>query len=368
MYKLKVLIITSLTLLCTQARAQWDYTIRPPRPISRTDTVTMSFIGDVMMHARQMEYDFTQFLAPLERITRDADVSVANMEFTLAGPPYSGYPSFSAPDGYAEDAARKGVDIFLLANNHILDKGPSGLKRTLHRYGLYRDSLRTQYTGAGADTGSFKSMNPLVIACKDLRFALVNFTYGTNYPEREGYPRVSRMKREEVADMIQRAKDRNVDYIIALPHWGTEYRLKHSAEQEEWARWLVEQGVDLIIGTHPHVVQDSTHISGVPVIYSLGNAVSNMSVQNTRLGLAVTARFVRERDGRSYMLEPLLDFTWCTLPGTLTEGYAAIMVEDYKDRRDAWKSPSDHDEMTATLRRVKQETGLTVREIQITEE
>lgn len=358
MKKTRLLVTIILTALCANARAQWNYTVDYPRPISWTDTVSISFIGDVMMHSRQMEYDFTEFLSRLGGITRDADVSIANMEFTLAGEPYSGYPSFSAPDGYAADAAEKGVDVFLLANNHILDKGQAGLRRTLKQYAELKDSHGTQYTGVAADSLSYENLNPLVIACKDLRFALVNFTYGTNYPRETGYPRVSRMTRENVANMIRKARQRQADYVIALPHWGTEYQLRHSREQEEWAEWLAEQGVDLIIGSHPHVIQDTTHISGVPVIYSLGNAVSNMSLKNTRLELAVTARFVRRCDGSSYMLEPQLEFLWCTLPGTLTEGYATIKVADFIGRRDEWINPSDYDNMTATLERVRKETGM----------
>ncbi len=91
--------------------------------------------------------------------------------------------------------------------------------------------------------------------------------------------------------------------------------LIHDATQDSWARWLVSKGVDVIVGGHPHVVQDTTHIKGVPVIYSLGNAISNMSIINSRLGLAATLRFVHDPvTGEKRMLEPELKFLWCTLP------------------------------------------------------
>ena len=91
----------------------------------------------------------------------------------------------------------------------------------------------------------------------------------------------------------------------------------------------------------------------------MGNAVSNMSAENTRLELAVTLRFVRDQcTGKSHMLEPELDFMWCTLPDRLTESYATIMVDEWLGRRDEWLMPSDYDNMIATLSRVKAATGI----------
>ena len=145
---------------------------------------------------------------------------------------------------------------------------------------------------------------------------------------------------------------------MALPHWGVEYRLRHSAAQESLARWLADQGVDVIVGAHPHVVQDSCRIGRTPVFYSVGNAVSNMSAANTRLELMVTLRFTRDRTGRTEMLPPQAEFLWCTLPGTLTDNYATIPVKEYIGKRDLWKNPYDYDNMMTTYRRVKAATGI----------
>ena len=357
----KRLCITLTVLLATGAVSFAQFEKPIPKAVSLLpvkDTVTVTFLGDMMMHSKQLEYDCSSFIKELGSITADADISIANLEFTLAGKPYSGYPAFSAPDSYAEDLASKGVDIFLTANNHILDKGSSGLRRTLSVYDRMRDSLGIRYTGSAADEESYRKTNPLMIVCRGMRFALINFTYGTNSPRESSFPRVSRMEKENVGAMVESAKKLGADFIIALPHWGNEYQLRHSKSQEEWAQWLVSQGVDLIIGTHPHVVQDSTHIEGVPVIYSLGNAVSNMSAVNTRLELAVRASFVRDSSGALVMLEPELDFLWCTLPGRLTDNYCTIRVEDYLGRRDEWKQKNDYDNMLSTLARVKEATGI----------
>lgn len=346
-------------LFCQNAEAQWDYSIPFPRPLhAKPDTVTVSFIGDVMMHAKQLDYDYRDFLSELGGITSDADISVANMEFTLAGKPYTGYPAFSAPDGYAEYAADCGIDVFLTANNHILDKGSKGLKRTLKIYESMRDSCGIHYTGTALDAIANKEINPLIVVGHGIRIALVNFTYGTNIEAGEGWPKVRTMEKDAVSDMISTAKGKEADFIIALPHWGTEYRLKHSAEQEEWAQWLSSQGVDLIVGAHPHVIQDTSHVNGVPVIYSMGNAISNMSAENTRLELAVQARFVSHPDGHKEMLEPELEFLWCTLPGKLRDTYVTIPVRDFIGRRDEWTDPSDYDNMTTTYKRVIKGTNI----------
>jgi poly-gamma-glutamate synthesis protein (capsule biosynthesis protein) len=96
----------------------------------------------------------------------------------------------------------------------------------------------------------------------------------------------------------------------------------------------------------------------VPVIYSLGNAVSNMSKENTRLELAVRARFVSHPDGHKEMLEPELSFLWCCLPGKLRDNYVTIPVAAFTGRRDEWRDPSDYDNMITTYHRVTKETGI----------
>ena len=150
------------------------------------------------------------------------------------------------------------------------------------------------------------------------------------------------------------------DLVVYTCHWGTEYSLKHDSAQGSWATWLADQGVDVIVGSHPHVVQDTTHIKGVPVIYSLGNAVSNMSIINSRLGLMAILRFVSDpRSGEKRMLEPELRFTWCTLPERLLpDSYASLFVKEWASRRGDWLTPDDFDNMMSTHRRVKNETGI----------
>ena len=303
-----------------------------------------------MMHTKQLQYDHSFFLEDLKPLLSEADLAIANAEFTLAGPPFTGYPAFSAPDGYLSSILDAGVDVLLTANNHILDKGSAGMERTLKQYG--------SFAGSGLDEEQYLRNNPLIVPVKGIRVALVNFTYGTNLGASSEYPKLSRMNKVEIAGQMERAK-KNADFVIVLPHWGEEYALTHNASQQEWAEWLVEQGADAIIGAHPHVVQDTTHIKGVPVVYSLGNAVSNMSAVNTRLELAAVLRLVKHKgSGEKSVLEPQLHFLWCTLPGKKTDNFRTVLVEDQLGRRDDWLDKTDYDNMTTTLERVKKATGI----------
>lgn len=321
------------------------------------DTVSVVMIGDVMMHARQMEHDMNTFLESIKSYLENADIAIANMEFSLGGKPYTGYPLFSAPDEYARYVAGCGVDIFLTANNHILDRYMKGLERTLDIYRSMSDSVL--FTGISSNEEERKATYPLVVKSKGISIALVNFTYGTNNIQTEEWPDVNRMDTTAVKGAMRRAKEAGVDFIIVLPHWGNEYELRHSKSQENWAKWLVDEGADAIVGAHPHVVQDTTHIKGVPVIYSMGNAVSNMSAINTRLELTVNIKFIRNRKtGRCRMMEPELRFMWCTLPDMLTESYSTIFIDEWKEKKNEWKTLSDYDNMMETYIRVLQETGI----------
>lgn len=362
MRKVAIHTILFFLLICPVCRSQnIDYTIPYPRALhDAADTLTLFIIGDVMMHSPQFTRDHHEFFKNIATPMKEADFTIANMEFTLAGPPYSGYPSFSAPEHIAPYMAVDcGTDVFLTANNHITDRGRDGMTRTLQIYRELSENTGLMVTGTFRDEYEKMETYPLMLEKHGFKIALINFTYGTNNGIRTGLPSTNWMDKEEVHEAFTRAKEKDADFIVALPHWGEEYHLKHSREQEEWAGWLVGEGADVIVGSHPHVVQDTVHIQGKPVFFSLGNAVSNMSVTNSRLELAVTLRFVSDRvEHTMRMMEPELTFMWCTLPGTLTDSYATIFVKEWANRRDDWLTPSDFDNMMETYDRVKAVTGI----------
>lgn len=339
-----------------------------------TDTASVLFCGDFMMHTAQIEnalhdgrYDFSGCLSPVSHLIGNADIAIGNMEFALGGEPFTGYPAFSSPDTYPEYIADCGMDVFLLANNHILDKGTQGAIRTLKHYDSMKASHGIMYAGCGKDGQGYDSANPLYLRVSGIKVALVNFTYGTNTYTHEPYPRVCRMKKESLEKIFSKAMEDGAEIIIALPHWGDEYTLKASPEQKRWAQWLADQGADAIIGAHPHVVQEAGTIrtrdrygnpKSVPVIYSLGNAISNMSAKNTRIGLFVSLGLTRDANGKATVLKPEYIFTWCTLPGRLFDRHTTIPVKQYLRKRSEWKNKYDHDLMVRTYNHVKHETGI----------
>ena len=344
----------------------------------RQDTLTLFFIGDVMAHGPMTEnawrmyckdhpgarkddpqnYDFSSFLRHLEKPVAAADLAVCNMEFPLAGYPYTGYPCFSAPDTYADYLADLGFDVILTANNHILDKGQAGLVRTLHACEELENAGRFRFTGISADETDDAARYPLIVDIKGVRLAFVNFTYGTNTGPSARWPKVNRMQRDDIGKALQRAKEQEADYIIVLPHWGIEYQHRHSAQQEDLARWMVERGADLIIGTHPHVPQDIQYIDGTPVLYSLGNAVSNQQDPNCRLELAATVRILLHRNGSTTLDRPEVSFLWCAHPGTVGDSYTVLPVAEYLDKRDAWRNTYDHDNLVKTYQETLKATGI----------
>ena len=209
-----------------EMEALWPlrFELLPPKP----DTVSLFIVGDIMSHRAVSksaeEHGYGSFFKHIEDRIARADLAVGNMEFPLAGKPYTGYPAFSGPDGYAQYLSDVGFDIFLTANNHILDKGTAGICRTievLERKGLV-------YTGIAADGQADTLLNPLMVHVRGLRIAIVNFTYGTNTGPFDKWPKVNYMRKADILPMLVRA--RQADLVMVFPHWGTEYRLHHDRE------------------------------------------------------------------------------------------------------------------------------------------
>lgn len=338
----------------------------------RHDTLTIMFIGDVMLHKAQIQnasrldgsFDFSACFSGISEDIGKADIAVANMEFTLAGKPYTGYPAFSAPDEYAEYMAGCGIDVFLTANNHILDKGGKGLVRTLDTYGRIGREYGTRVAGSAKDAEDNNMVFPLIVEADGLRIALINFTYGTNIPPMKDFPGTNYIEKEKISKAVAKAERLGAGLIIALPHWGEEYRTSHSRSQEELAEWMAGLGVDLIVGTHPHVVQDTGLMydgkDGHPVhvIYSLGNSISNMSAEHTQIGLMLEVRIARNGCGEVTDLSPEYTFLWTSLPGRLSDSHRTVKVKDYIGRKDCWTMQYEYDKMLSTYYKIKKITGI----------
>ena len=269
----------------------------PIHMYGQREQVSLLFVGDLMQHQAQIDaalrtdrsYDYSHcFSLVKERISR-ADLAIGNLEVTLGGEPYRGYPQFSAPDEYLYAIKDAGFDILATANNHSLDRRSKGLVRTLDLI----DSAQLTAVGTYRDIKDRTSRYPLIVEKNGLRIALLCATYGTNGISVTPPNIVNSLNHEELATDIQMAHTMNPDVIIAIVHWGNEYQQYPNREQRDLVQWLIDQGVDHIIGSHPHVIQP---IELVPhaeyptqhaVVYSLGNYVSNMSIAHGDIGLAV---------------------------------------------------------------------------------
>jgi poly-gamma-glutamate synthesis protein (capsule biosynthesis protein) len=204
---------------------------------------------------------------------------------------------FSSPDEYAVALKEAGFDVFLNANNHILDRFSKGLHRTLD----VLDSLQIQHTGVFRNAEERAETYPLIVEKNGIRIAFLNYTYGTNgikpkYPDVVNY-----IDKWQIQQDIQKAKCQQADVIIANMHWGIEYKTVQNKEQENTAKFLMEEGVDIVMGSHPHVVQpsiltDSTGAGRRLVVYSLGNFVSGMTAVNTDGGQMIKVVLEKQKD------------------------------------------------------------------------
>lgn len=256
--------------------------------------ITLLFAGDLMQHQAQINaartsagYDYSDcFKYVKEEISR-SDIAIANLEVTLGGKPYRGYPAFSAPDEYLSAIRDAGFDVLITANNHCLDRGKKGLERTI----LMLDSLRIPYAGTYTNTEMRNQRYPLLLEKNGFRIALLNYTYGTNGIQVTPPNIVNYIDKEIITRDLEAAKAMTPDAIIACMHWGDEYQSLPNKDQTSLADWLLQQGVTHIIGSHPHVVQpmelrtDSITGKRHVVAYSLGNFISNMSNRRTDGGL-----------------------------------------------------------------------------------
>lgn len=346
---------------------RWQESFYDIQPFTHQDTLKICMAGDVMMHSKQIsdaltssgKYDFLPWFEHVRDMVSSADISIANMEFPLAGEPYTGYPSFSAPEVIAECMAECGFDVLLAANNHIYDKGSKGAMRTVEIYRKLEKEHGVTFTGIAEDISSLEKNNPLILKKKNIRIAVINCTYGTNLGADAPWPKVNYLNNTEAMANALETAEKEADFTIVLPHWGIEYELLHCQDQEETARWLSDNGADLIAGSHPHTVQDAENISrNTQVAYSLGNMVSNMSAPDTQIGLMAEVRLIRTTDGR-FKADPMeFTYIWCSRPGGYCSTYKILPVKKFLGTREQWQGKWEYDKMVSTYKRVMETTGI----------
>lgn len=286
-----------------------------------TTRLSIVFAGDIMQHDSQIasaydpvlkKYDYTscfQYIAPL---IQAADLAIGNLELTLAGPPYKGYPQFSAPDVLAETLKASGFDVLVTANNHCVDRGRKGVERTID----ILDTLHIPHTGTFKDTTARTLTYPLIVEKKGFRLSLLNYTYGTN-----GIP----VPKPNVVNLIDtatirkdliKAKKQNTDAIIVFFHWGSEYMSEPNIQQKGLTEFCFKHGAKLVIGSHPHVLQPMQwrKQDDVLVAFSLGNFVSGQRLRYRDGGVMVNVELQKvnwnDSTSRTTIKDASYDLEW----------------------------------------------------------
>lgn len=279
-----------------------------------TDTTfTLTAIGDVMCHNTQYidaydsdtgTYDFSYVFDNISSYTKTADICIGNLETSFAGEDrgYSNYPTFNSPDSLADSLKSIGVDVLSTAGNHALDMGFSGLSRTI-------DVLdKADISHLGTYKTQEDQDKVLIKYVKGVKIAFIDYTYGTNgisVPSDKKFC-INLIDKDLIKKHIETAKNQNADMIVACMHWGTEYQTKQNSEQEELADFLFQNGVNVIIGNHPHVIQpmekrtvtleDGSTRDGF-VAYALGNFICDQNAVNTRDSIILNLKITKHTDG-----------------------------------------------------------------------
>ena len=292
----------------------------PPPPPEPTEA-SLAVCGDAMSHMPTTNdawngerYDYARIMAAAKPYVQTADYAVVNLETTLSGgPPYSGYPAFNSPDDMAADLKALGFDLCLTANNHSLDRGFSGLSRTLD----VLDGAGLRHVGTSRTQEEY-DRNFVLADVGGVSVAFLGYTYGTNgipIPKKHPYAinvfntdyltSLSSPDYARLAADLEAARAQDPDLIAVMIHWGLEYKTKENQYQDQLADFLFENGADIILGGHSHVPQPmelrtlddedgGTHQGFV--CYSLGNFISSQTKPRTNTTAVLTLTLTRDNE------------------------------------------------------------------------
>ena len=318
--------------------------------VTQTSRATILAAGDLMTHlpivrsgAVGNDYNFEYIFNYVSPYIAGADYAVVNLETTLAGTEgkeYTGYPKFNAPDAIASSAYHVGFDMMLTANNHCYDYGTAGLLRTL-------DVIRN----AGLDTlGTISSVEENRYVVKNIngiQVGMVNYTYADITGDRNTFV-INDMQvdsksaglinifdyanldlfYDEMQNHIDGMRAAGAEAIVLFIHWGDQFSVKPSSTQEIIAQKMCDLGVDVIAGSHPHVVQPIVQLTSTDganqtlCMYSMGNFLSNQRADNIALetghsedGLMFSFTFVKYSNGEVHVEFADLMPTWILVKG-----------------------------------------------------
>ena len=312
-------------------------------------SVTLLFVGDVMGHEPQIRsafdektqtYNYHDVFAGVSSLFNLADITIANLEVTLGGEPYTGYPQFSSPDELVDGVIAAGVDVFVTANNHTVDRRKAGILRTidvLNKKGI-------PFAGSYADAQQKDTTYPLMLEHNGIRLALLNYTYGTNGIPVPSPTIVNLIDTAQIRADYQKSQQLNADEVIVCIHWGNEYQRTPSVEQLKLTQFMHNLGIRLVIGSHPHVIQrmeasfDTDSTEGRVAVYSLGNFVSNQRPRYRNGGALAAINIVKE-NGKTRITDAAYALVWVHTP--IVNGkklYRVLPVAQYENRSNFFNS------------------------------
>ncbi|MFI3313130.1 MAG: CapA family protein [Eubacteriales bacterium] len=281
-------------------------------------TVTLAAVGDIMTYQEQIDdslmedgtYDFLPAFSQVADYLANADITVGNLETNFAGFPYAGYPTFSAPESLATTLSAIGFDVLQTANTYSIQNGITGMTSTINTVrGANMDTL-----GTYIDTADRAENQVSVQEVNGVKFAFIGMTKGLNnmtLPTESStavdllfndyYTNYSNIDTAEISALVSAAKATEADVIVAMLHWGNEYDATVGSTQDAIADLMFQAGVDVILGSHPHVVAPmetrTVTVDGesreVFIAYSLGNFYSSMTKDNTQEGMILNLEFTK---------------------------------------------------------------------------
>jgi hypothetical protein len=316
--------------------------------VSQTKEISLLFLGDIMQHDLQIEsayykekgaYDFSSQFEHVKPIFDTTDVVVGNLEVTLSGRPYGGYPKFSSPDALAVAIKDAGIDYLAFANNHVFDYGKKGFDRTLR----VLDSLEIPRTGAFYDAKDKAEKHPMIIQKNDFKIAVFNYTYGVNEDSLLQHSLLNYIDSAAIKKDLRESMQQDFDARIVFMHWAEEYERLPSEYQEALENFCYENGADIVIGAHPHVIQPMKYYNftdslgnskKVLTAYSLGNFVSNYATWRYCDGGAMLRFKLSKTKGKALeILQPEYHLIWVYRPirSAKLRRYSVLPVLDFEN-------------------------------------
>ena len=307
-------------------------------------SVNLIAVGDMLLHGgihnSAMQADGSYNYAHVFEHTKDriaaADIAVANQEVILGGVELgvSSYPQFNSPQDFGDALVDAGFDVILHASNHTMDKDTVAVLNTIH----FWKEKHPDITFLGINENQ-EERNTIRIVEKDgVKLAMLNYTYGLNgfsLPSDKPYlvNLMDEAHKTEIAEDLKKARE-EADFVIVYPHWGTEYVLEATDEQKQWAQFFADNGADLIIGTHPHVVEPVEWITASDgrqtlVYYSLGNYISIQYYNYSMLGGFAEVTITKDSSG-TYISDYDMDFLVTHYTAGRTE-MTTYFLSDYTD-------------------------------------